>query len=194
RRLNFLGEPEPYEPVRPRDPWQPTHLVIVRDGHYVTLGRTGLLSKHHSDTGELLWSHQVSDPDWERADLLGRPAEAPDGTLYVPHGGLGAVLAVGADGAPTGEFGASGTKRGELAFPVAVAVGTGGNVLVLDRVRHAVLVYGPDRRYRTEFGHVGYSPGDFYHPLGLAAAADGRTWVAQGFEGRVQQFRLQLAD
>ncbi len=191
-RLNFLGEPVPYSPEKPADPWRPQWLLISQDGNYVTLSKSGLLTKHDAADGTLMWRRQVSDPEWERSDLLGRPTEGPDGTLYVPHAGRGLVLLLTADGDPAGEFGEPGTKRGELAFPVSVALGAGGHILVLDRLRHSVLIYDADRKYVAEFGRVGYRPGDFYHPVALAAAEDGRVWVAQGFEGRLQQYRLVL--
>jgi DNA-binding beta-propeller fold protein YncE len=191
RRLNFLGEPVAYEPEIPREGWLPQRLLLTRDGGYVTVSRTGLLAKHDPETGALLWMLELASPEWERADLLGQPAEAGDGRIYVPSADRGAVFLVSSDGRSDGAFGSHGTKRGELASPVGVAFAPDGHVLVLDQMRHVVLVFDSDHRFVTEFGHVGSGPGDFYFPLAIAAASDGRVFISQGFEGRVQVFRFR---
>lgn len=190
RRLNFFGEPEDFRATAPHEGWTPLHLLVTGDGGYVTIDGRGLLAKHDAGSGELLWSVSVVDPSFERADLVGRPAEGPDGTLYVPSAGLRQVLLVSGTGIIEGSIGFPGTKRGELAFPVAAGVTADGHVLVLDRMRHVILLYGPDHRFIDEFGGLGRRPGDLYHPLALSVAPDGRVFVAQGFEGRIQQFRL----
>ena len=190
RRLNFLGEPIAWEPERPYDDWSPRHFRLLADGDYLTLDRKGLLAKHDSDTGALLWSTSLVDPTWERADLLGRPEEAPDGSILVPNAGAAGILIVSPAGEPAGSFGFPGGKRGELIFPVGVAITTGGHILVLDRMRHAILLFDSTHRFLNEFGRVGYGPGDLYHPVAIEAAPDGRVWITQGFQGRIQRFRL----
>jgi hypothetical protein len=67
-------------------------------------------------------------------------------------------------------------------------------VLVLDRLRARVLVFDRDHRFVTEFGATGSRPGDFYHPVALAVSADDRLYVAQGYLGRVNVFRLAVRD
>jgi DNA-binding beta-propeller fold protein YncE len=191
RRLNFLGEPIAYEPESPRAGWQPYHLIIARDGGYVTLDRSGLLAKHDAETGALVWSLDLADPESDRADLMGRPAESPDGLVYVPSAGVQGILVISADGRLTASFGRRGGKRGELSFPVGVSFGPDGVAFVLDRMRHRVLVFDSDRQFVTEFGRIGEAPGDFYHPVAVASSPDGRVWIAQGYQGRVQVFRYR---
>jgi DNA-binding beta-propeller fold protein YncE len=193
RKLSFLGEPLPYEPAIPREGWSPRHLALARDGHYLTVDGSGLLAKHDAATGAVLWTRELVDATWERADLLGRPAAAEDGRIYVPNAGLGIVDVVAPDGASHETFGRKGTKRGELAFPVGVAFLPDGGVLVLDQVKHTLLGFDPTHRFVDEFATFGFRPGDLYFPVGVAAARDGRVYVAQGFEGRVQVFRLEGA-
>jgi DNA-binding beta-propeller fold protein YncE len=194
RRLDFLGEPEPYEPQLPRPGWNPTHLLLTSDGGYVTVDAEGLLAKHDAATGALLWMTELVEPSWERADLLGRPAESPGGRIYVPNPGVGAVEVVEADGSGHVTFGSRGTKRGELMFPVGVAFGPGGLVLVLDRGKQCVVGFDPAHQFAGEFGRFGLRTGELYFPVAIAAAGDGRVWIAQGFEGRVQIFRLGEPD
>jgi len=190
RRLNFLGEPEPYEPEIPREGWAPQHLLLTRDGPYVTVDGQGLLAEHDPESGALRWKRELVDPAWERSDLLGRPAEAADGRIYVPNAGSGVVHVVEADGSSHTSFGRRGTKRGELAFPVGVAFAPGDVVLVLDQMKHTILVYDAACRFVTELGRFGFSAGELYFPVAIAAGPDGRVYVAQGFEGRVQTYRL----
>jgi hypothetical protein len=191
RRLNFLGEPETYYPEIPRSSnWSPRHLLITGDGHYVTVDRSGLLAKHDDRTGALVWKLQLVETEWEGSDLLGRPAEAPDGRIYVPNTRLGQIEVVSRNGELLTAFGIPGTKRGELSFPVGVAFEPEGRILVLDRMRHVVLVFDSNHRFLSESGRVGFAPGDFYHPVAIAASSDGLVYVAQGFEGRIQVFRL----
>ena len=191
RRLNFLGEPVSYEAERPREDWSPTHLSIAADGNYLTVDAKGMLAKHDAVTGAVIWSRPLEDPTWERADLLGRPVEGPDGRIFVANAGVGQVLVVQGDGSSQTSFGSRGTKRGELAFPVSVAIAPKGMLLVVDRMKHSVLVFDSGLRFVTEFGHAGFAPGDLYFPASADAAPDGRVWVAEGFQGRVMLYRLE---
>ena len=190
RRLNFLGEPESYEATAPTEDWTPLHLLIAGDGNYLTVDAEGALTKHDAATGEVHWRLPLVDASYERADLTGRPAQSPTGTIYVPLTGLRQIAVIGPDGEFEGLFGVPGTKSGELAFPVGVAVTGSGQILVLDRMRHRILIYSKEQAFLGESGTIGYGPGHLYHPLAIAASVDGRVYVAQGFEGRIQRFRL----
>jgi DNA-binding beta-propeller fold protein YncE len=191
KRLNFLGEPAAYEPERPSPDWAPDRLLVTRDGQYVTVdNRSGLLAKHDSNTGALLWARSLMGETEGEEPFFGRPAEAGDGRIYVPGGELHSILVFSPSGEPLTSFGRAGTARGELASPAGIAFGTLDRILVLDRMRHTVLLYGSDHRFLGEFGTLGSKPGGFYHPLAIAALPDGRLWVAQGFQGRVQAFHL----
>lgn len=188
RKLDLRGEPLRFDVEKPAPQWQPDHLIVTADDDYVSLDKyAGTLTKHDAATGRVLW-HRTLEGVSEQSEL-GRPAEAPDGRLYVPGGELHLVLVRTADGADAGSFGRPGTSPGRLAFPVGVAFGPGGEVLVLDRMRHTVLVYDRDHGFTSEFGSFGGAPGQLYHPLAIAAAP-GRILVAQGYEGRVQAFGI----
>ena len=191
RRLNFLGEPDAFAPEIPREGWSPSRLIVTRDGHYVTVDGEGLLAKHDASTGALIWRRELVEPTWERSDLLGRPAEAADGRLYVPNAGSGMVEVVTADGSSQVSFGRRGTKRGELAFPVGVAFGKGNLVLVLDRMKQCIVCYDTTQRFVVELGKYGLRTGEIYFPSGIAAGTDGRVYIAQAYGGRVQVFRME---
>lgn len=188
RKLDLRGEPLRFDVERPTPQWRPDHLIVGADGNYVSLDKfAGTLTKHDAATGRVLW-HRALEGVSEQSEL-GRPAEAPDGRLYIPGGELHLVLVRTADGEDAGSFGRAGTGPGRLAFPVGVAFGPGGEVLVLDRMRHTVLVHDRDHVFKSEFGSFGGAPGQLYHPLAIAATP-GRILVAQGYEGRVQAFGI----
>ena len=197
RRLDLYGEPDPFRAVTPRDDFDPSHLLVTRDGHYLSLDTaSGLLVKHDADTGAVLWSVPLAgDADPENSLLLyGRPAEAPDGRLVIPGGAVHQILVLDADGTVINNFGRFGSSPGRIVFPVAATFGPDGDLLVLDRMRHKVLVYdGTTYEWTSEFGSQGSAPGQFYHPVAMASSADGRLFVAQGFLGRVQVFNILTA-
>ncbi len=192
RRLNFFGESVPYVPEPPISDWRPDHLLVTADGNYVTSdGAHSLLVKHDSRTGAVVWK-QALDADEASGETigLGRPAEAPDGELYVPLGGDRHIGVYSKDGAPESTFGVPGTGRGHLSFPVGVAFCPDGSIAVLDRLRHTILLYNNAHAFIAEFGEYGTGPRNLYHPLSIAATADGRVYVTQGLEARIHVFRF----
>lgn len=194
RRLNFFGEPTAFEPEAPSDGWTPEHLLVTRDGNFVTTDPLrGRLAKHDARTGSLLWDRGVDSQQSVEILGLGKPAEAPDGRLYLPLGGERRVAVLSADGESLESFGASGTGVGRLSFPVGVAFCPDGNIAVLDRMRGVVLVYDASHAFQTEFGQSGWGDGELYFPVAIAAAPDGRIYIAQGFLGRVYVFRYVAA-
>ncbi|MCB1184227.1 NHL repeat-containing protein [bacterium] len=197
RRLDLYGEPDGFTAAAPTAEFDPEHLLVTHDGHYLTLdSNSGLLVKNDADTGVVLWSRNLGGEATGNNGLMlfGRPAEAPDGRIIVPGGATHVILVLDAHGAIQTAFGRFGSSPGRLVFPVGAAFGPHGELLVLDRMRHKVLVFdGTDYEFQSEFGAQGSSPGQFYHPVALASSADGRLFVAQGFQGRVQVFNI-LAD
>lgn len=190
RRLSFLGEPEPYRAQAPASAWRPLHLCLLPDGDYLSLDpEAGLLACHDADSGALRWQRAVAGP---RADELhwGRPAAAPDGRLYIPGGETHQVIVLAPDGQELERFGSLGTAPGRFVHPVGVAFLPAGRIAVLDRMRHTVLVFDAEHRFVTEFGGYGGAPGRLYHPVAIAATSEGTVYVAQGYQARVQAFRV----
>lgn len=190
RRLDIFGEPAPFAPASPLEGWSPRLVTILAGGDYLSLDQANaVLARHDRTSGRLVWWLRVGDPA-ARDTQLDRPAEAPDGTIYVPGGDQRRVFVVTADGRPAGDFGEFGSAPGRMVLPVGVGFGPQDTILVLDRMRAKILVFGPDHRFQSEFGSLGARPGQFYHPAALASTPDGRLYVAQGFLGRVQVFRV----
>ncbi len=110
-------------------------------------------------------------------------------TVLVAMPNLGSVRLFDLDGRPRGWVGIKGTTPCQTAFPVAAALGTDGNVVVLDWQRMLFMVWDPgSNRCLSETSGIGNAPGYVYQPSDLALDADGRIYVSQGFEGRVQVF------
>lgn len=191
RKLDLFGQPLAYEPERPSDLWQPDHLLLTRDGNYVTTDPSnGLLAKNDAATGALLWKRSLLEDRYGELVGVGRPAEAPDGRLFLPIPGNREIVILSAEGEPDTAFGEPGAARGLLSFPVGVAFCPDGTIAVLDRMRHIILLYDEHYRFVSEFGRFGTGPTDLYYPTAIAATADGRVYVAQGFEGRIHLFRF----
>lgn len=111
RRLNLYGEPVAYTAEAPVENWQPDHLLITRDGNFITTDPThGMLAKHDGGTGALLWMKRIGGTQSGELLGVGKPAEAPDGSLYVPLGGDRTVAVLSADGEPQTSFGIPGDR------------------------------------------------------------------------------------
>ena len=190
RRLNLYGEPETYQPESPVDGWQPEHLLLTRDGNYVTTDAAhSLLAKHDSRTGALIWKKSLKDNESDEVLGLGKPAESPDGRLYLPLGGDHMISVLTAEGEPESTFGLPGTGLGRLSSPEGVAFCPDGTIAVLDRMRNVILLYSADHVFQSEFGEYGRGPRNLYQPAAIAATSDGRIYVAQGFQGWIHVFR-----
>jgi hypothetical protein len=195
RRLNFFGEPEAFEPQRPEGLWMPEHLTILSDGNYLTTDPScSSLLKHDAVTGALIWKKNLVESGGSEILGLGRPAEGPDGKLYVPLGGDRMVEVLSAEGEPVANFGVTGTGRGRFIFPVGVAFCPDGTIAVLDRMRAVVELYDSSYNFVGEVGEIGAGQRNLYQPVSIAAAADGQIYVVQGFLARIQVFRYSNSD
>jgi DNA-binding beta-propeller fold protein YncE len=191
RKLDFFGQRVPFAPEPVTELWTPEHLLMTRDGNYVTTDPTNrTLAKHDAQTGALLWKRLLEDS--QSGDLigLGKPGEAPDGRLLLPFPGRRQIEVLSAEGEHVTEFGVPGGAWGRLSFPIGVAICPDGTIAVLDRMRHVILLYDGHYEFISEFGTFGQGPQDLYYPTSIASSSDGLIYVAQGLEGRIQQFRF----
>ncbi len=91
------------------------------------------------------------------------------------------------------KFGEKGGSTGKLSQPKAIGVDSmKGKLYVVDYMRHAVNVYDKDGNYLFEFGGQGWSPGWFQHPIDITVDNNGRIWVADFFNERIQVFKPRL--
>ncbi len=77
----------------------------------------------------------------------------------------------------------------KLVHPVAVAVAADDLAYVVDAELNAVIAYDPSGRVVRRWGELGMGAGDFHQPWGVAIGDDGRIFVLDHGNHRVQAFR-----
>ncbi|MCP4661934.1 MAG: hypothetical protein GY856_41555 [bacterium] len=123
-----------------------------------------------------------------REQLLGRVDVYGD-TVLVAVPTAGQVLLFDLDGGSRGHIGLKGASPCQLMFAVAAALAADGRILVLDQRRMLFMLWDPGtNRCLAEYSGFGNAPGALYQPADLALDGEGRVWISQGFEGRVQVF------
>ncbi len=93
------------------------------------------------------------------------------------------------DGTYADTFGFSGSGNGQFNIPSGVAL-TQDYILVTDRSNHRVQVFDKSGNYLSEFGSgsSGTENGTFNQPHGIAVTGEGRIFVADASNNRVQEF------
>lgn len=87
------------------------------------------------------------------------------------------------------KFGEKGGSSGKLSRPKAVAVDTRQDrKYIVDYMRHTVTVYNDKGDFIFEFGGMGWREGWFQYPVDITIDEEGRLFVADLFNNRVQVF------
>jgi DNA-binding beta-propeller fold protein YncE len=89
-------------------------------------------------------------------------------------------------------YGSNGTTAGRFSSPWDVELHN-GLLYVSDVARNKVIVYSTSGQYQGEFGSAGNGPGQFRAPSGLDVGTDGKLYVADSSNFRVQVFSLSGA-
>ncbi len=148
-------------------------------------------------TATLTWGSEGSDPGsffWPRGIAV-----SPDGFVYVADAGNHRIQKF----TPEGEFvtawgyeggcGEAHLPPGTFCEPWGVAVGPDGSVYVADTWAHRVQKFTPDGVFLAGWGTygeatVGQGPAVFYGPRDVAVGPDGRVYVSDTGNKRVQVF------
>lgn len=72
--------------------------------------------------------------------------------------------------------------------PSDIAIGADGSLFLVDGVNHRIVVVEPGGRIKSTFGKQGTGPGEFRFPLGICITDDGRIFVADTGNRRIQIF------
>lgn len=150
------------------------HMLWIADAGGAVTGSVDLAEGYDAD--------ERRDQILTRVDIYGS-------TVLVPLPMEGSVHLFDLDGRSLGTVGYKGGAACENSFPVAAALTEDGRLVVLDQQKALMVIWRrKDNRCMGEISGIGAAPGRLYRPADLALDGDGRAFVGQGFEGRVQRF------
>jgi DNA-binding beta-propeller fold protein YncE len=174
---------------------EPYGITVDREGFvYVTDARNSRVQKFTPD-GEFLL-------EWGGFKKPTGIAVSADGFVFVSDYDADNVQKFDASGRLVARWGKNGEKQGEFDSPSDIAVDEKGNVYVVDLYNHRVQKFDHRGRFIKAWGKQGKveklrsilsllfpkeKPGEFHYPAKLAAG-DGRIYVADSYNNRVQVF------
>ena len=121
-----------------------------------------------------------------------RSVDINEGNIYCLSSNSGRVYVYDKNGGFVFRFGAPGSTKGKLSRPQGISVDKKtGLVYIMDYMRSALSVYNRRGDYLFEYGSKGGGPGMFNYPKGIFIDRDGRLFVADTFNKRVQVFKIQ---
>ncbi|MGA1864339.1 MAG: NHL repeat-containing protein [bacterium] len=121
-----------------------------------------------------------------------RSVDVNEEKIYCLSSNSGHVYVYDKHGEFVFRFGAPGATKGKLSRPQGISVDKKtGLIYIMDYMRHALSVYNQEGDYLFEFGSKGGGPGLFNYPKGIFIDRDGRLFVADTFNKRVQVFKIQ---
>jgi DNA-binding beta-propeller fold protein YncE len=110
---------------------------------------------------------------------------APSGQVYVADKGNHRIQVFDPDGAARGGFAV--TVGGKPVAPIDVAIDPGGKaVYVTGNTNHKVMAFSPAGRLLQQWGGEGMMRGEFRYPATIAIGGDGRVYVVDVLNTRVQ--------
>jgi sugar lactone lactonase YvrE len=125
---------------------------------------------------------------------------AENGTFYVTDTGNSQVIrytenATGTGATVANVIGTARTANGQFSEPTNILVGNDKRVYVSDKLNHRIQVFDANGNFIAKWGknggaggiaNAGYMPGEFNQPNQLATDAQGRIYVADSYNARVQ--------
>ncbi|MGX9367120.1 NHL repeat-containing protein [Desulfoplanes sp. PS50] len=117
-----------------------------------------------------------------------RDVKVVGGRVYVVNALKGGVCVYDLSGKLVAQFGVRGRGRGEMAFPVSLAVASGGQIHVLDSHRCKILVFLAQGTFLHEFSREGWREGRLHYPSYLFRNEEGQLFVVDRQNKRVSVF------
>ena len=109
--------------------------------------------------------------------------------LYVSDTLNARVQVLSLDGKPVSAVGKRGLYLGNMTRPKGVAVGTDGNIHIVESYYDHLLVYDEAGKFLLPIGGTGNNIGQFYLPAGAWSDDQGRIYVADMYNARVIIFQ-----
>lgn len=170
---------------------KPLGVAVERSGDrvYVTESGGERLVKVFDREGKLLFTLTPGSPNQaERTPMY--VALSPQDEVLVSDRRQHAVMVFNRDGAPLRTLN---PPRGIDSWSPLGMTFRGDTLLVTDvtKNQHRVLAYGPTGDLGLAFGEEGKDPGQFWYPNGIATDSEGRIYIADSNNGRLQVFDAQ---
>lgn len=125
-----------------------------------------------------------------RTDVFAGQVDVYGDRVLVPISSHGEVRKFDLDGNQVDSIGLKGTGRCELGRPTAAALTNENEYLIVDQQRMLLLRWSATgNRCLGEYIGIGAAPGYLYYPFDVALDANGRLYIAQSFDGRVQVYK-----
>jgi len=112
-----------------------------------------------------------------------------DSEIFLLSEGMGRVYVYSKDGKFIRMFARKGGSTGKLSRARGLSIDKKTNlVYIMDYLRHTLSIYNIEGKFITEYGGFGYKPKWFNYPNGICLNENGRLFVADTFNKRVQVF------
>jgi DNA-binding beta-propeller fold protein YncE len=165
---------------------KPRSLAVDREDNLYVVDLTGRVQKFSPD-GKYLLAWQMPQTDKGKPKGMCRDGE---GNIVVVEPHYSRVNHHAPDGKLVKQWGTHGTNDGQLAFPRAVATDRAGNIFVSEYgLRERVQLFASSNAtFLKTLGHDGTANGEFNRPEGLDVDGQGRLFVADSCNHRIQVF------
>jgi DNA-binding beta-propeller fold protein YncE len=125
----------------------------------------------------------------ERQDVILGHVDVYGDSVLLALRSTAAISIFDLDGNPQTQVGEKGGGLCKLGRPVAAALMNNGEMIIVDQQRMVVTRWTVQgNRCRDEYYGLGNLPGFLYFPLDVALDGQGRLYVSQGYQGRVQMY------
>jgi DNA-binding beta-propeller fold protein YncE len=132
---------------------------------------------------------EVNLPEGEAQEQVLGHVDVYGNRVVVATPSAGTVYLFDLDGNPTGHVGVRGTAPCQTMFPIAAALTDDDHAVIVDQQRMLIMIWDVrNNKCLGEYSGIGNAPGYVYRPSDMALDGEGRVYVTQGFEGRVQVF------
>lgn len=125
----------------------------------------------------------------ERQEMILRNVDVYGDMVLVPLPMEGKIRLFSLDGEARKSVGTKGTGACKLGFPTAAGLDSDGNLVIIDQQRMKIIRWSlTEDKCLGEYYGIGSTPGWFYFPIDISLDLNGKAYVAQGWQGRVQVY------